>query len=397
MSCSSPIATARVESPTGPPPNLAAIVASRLRSLRSRPASSTSNMSSAAIGDLRVNAALSPDLGEVAHPPQQPVRDPRSPARALGDRRRALGVDLDLEDRGGADDDLGQVLGAVVLEAMTDAEAIPQRGGQEPAPGGRADQGEGGQRQGHGAGAGALAEDDGQAGVLHRRVEGLLDGAAKAVDLVDEEDASGLQRGEEGGDVGLALERRAGGLHHRHPELGGDDEREGGLAEARRPGEQDVVEGLVAPAGGLDEEPELLGHLPLVDELGQPRRPQRAVEVLVGAIGARVGTRTRRPAAVGIGPRLDPRGTDPRAVADLRRLAHAALDFDSPARRRAAAISSSGSSPSSAASSSLGLERRVAEVDEAVAGERAGARFRLRRSTSPPPPSPPLPSPAARR
>ncbi len=55
---------------------------------------------------------------------------------------------------------------------------------------------------------------------------------------------SGLQRGEKRGDVGLALERRAGGLHERRLELGGDDVGERGLAEARRAGEQDVVERL---------------------------------------------------------------------------------------------------------------------------------------------------------
>ena len=89
----------------------------------------------------------------------------------------------------------------------------------------------------------------GQLAVLHRRVERLLDRAAEAVDLVDEEDAARLERGEEGGDVGLALERRAGGLDHRHAELGGDDVGERGLAEPRRAGEQDVVERLAAARG----------------------------------------------------------------------------------------------------------------------------------------------------
>ena len=86
----------------------------------------------------------------------------------------------------------------------------------------------------------------GSSPVLHRRIEGLLDRAVEAVDLVDEEDAARLERGQEAGDVGLALERRAGGLDHRHPQLGGDDVGERGLAEAGRPGEQDVVERLAA-------------------------------------------------------------------------------------------------------------------------------------------------------
>ena len=135
-----------------------------------------------------------------------------------------------------------------MLEPVGDAEAVAQRRRQQAGAGGRADQGEGRQRQGHGAGAGALAEHDRQLAVLHRRVERLLDRAAEAVDLVDEEDAAGLQRGEEGGDVGLALERRAGGLDHRHADLGGDDVGQRGLAEPGRAGEQDVVERLAAAA-----------------------------------------------------------------------------------------------------------------------------------------------------
>jgi hypothetical protein len=43
------------------------------------------------------------------------------------------------------------------------------------------------------------------------------------MDLVDEEDRPRLERGEQRGDVALSLERRAGGLHERHVELGGDD------------------------------------------------------------------------------------------------------------------------------------------------------------------------------
>ena len=56
------------------------------------------------------------------------------------------------------------------------------------------------------------ADGDRQLAVLHRGIEGLLDRAREAVDLVDEEDGARLERGQERGDVGLALERRAGGL-----------------------------------------------------------------------------------------------------------------------------------------------------------------------------------------
>ena len=141
------------------------------------------------------------------------------------------------------------------------------------------------QVEGHRARPRTLSKDDRQPPVLHRRVERLLHGPAQAVDLVDEEDAAWLEPRQECGDVGLALERGPRGLHHRHLELRGDDVGERGLAEAGRPCEQHVVERLAAPAGRLDEDPELLGDLSLVDEVLELRRPQRAVEVVVRADG----------------------------------------------------------------------------------------------------------------
>ena len=101
------------------------------------------------------------------------------------------------------------------------------------------------------------------------------------MDLVDEEDAARLERGQEGGDVGLALERRAGGLDEVDLELGGDDLGERGLAEAGRAGEQDVVERVAAGAGGLDGDAELGLQRLLADELVEPARAQREVELLV--------------------------------------------------------------------------------------------------------------------
>ena len=176
-----------------------------------------------------------------------------------------------------------------MLEPVADAEAVAQRRRQQPGAGRRADQRERRQVERHGARAGALAEDDRQLAVLHRRIERLLDRPVEAVDLVDEEDRARLERGQERGDVGLALERRARRLHDRHPELGGDDVGERGLAEAGRAGEQHVVERLAAPAGRLDEDRELVGHLLLVDEVGEAARAQRAVELLLAALDPRVG------------------------------------------------------------------------------------------------------------
>ena len=99
-----------------------------------------------------------------------------------------------------------------------------------------------------------LADRDRELAVLHRRVERLLERAVQAMDLVDEEDGARLERGQQRGDVALSLERRAGGLHERRAELGGDDLRERGLAEPGGPGQQDVVERLAARRGSLERD-----------------------------------------------------------------------------------------------------------------------------------------------
>ncbi len=56
---------------------------------------------------------------------------------------------------------------------------------------------------------------------------------------------------------------------------------EGRLAEPRRAEQQHVVERLAPPAGGVDEDAELLAGLGLPDEVGEPHRAQAAVEGLL--------------------------------------------------------------------------------------------------------------------
>ena len=149
----------------------------------------------------------------------------------------------------------------------------------------------------------------------------------------------GLERGQERGDVGLALQRRTSRLHHRHAQLRGDDVGERGLAEAGWTGEQNVIERLPAPARGLDEDPQLLRDLHLVDEVLELRRAQRPVEVVVHADGAGIVDDD-----LGI-ILVDPRGPDALAGLD----AHAA--FAPAALRSADCTISSAVSPSAAESS----------------------------------------------
>src|SRR5581483_2224764 len=127
----------------------------------------------------------------------------------------------------------------------------------------------------------ALADHDVDLVVLERRVEDLLDHGGQAMDLVDEQDVARLEVGEDRGEVAGALEHRGGSRAQVHAELARDDVGERGLAEPRRAEEQHVVERLGPRARRLDEDLELLAHLLLADVVGELRRAQRALELLL--------------------------------------------------------------------------------------------------------------------
>src|SRR5215211_3165267 len=157
-------------------------------------------------GDLARDESRAADLREVPHPLQEAVGDARGPPRAFGDLALAVALDPDTENLGGAAHNPRQVLGFVMLEPVADAEAVAKRGREQPRPGRRSDEREGRQLERDGAGAGSLAEHDRQPALLHRGIQGLLDRATEAVDLVDEEDGSRLERGQERRDVRLSLQ-----------------------------------------------------------------------------------------------------------------------------------------------------------------------------------------------
>ena len=338
---------ASVESPTGPPPKWSQMAREDL----------AVEAVEALVVDLEevergargvgVDVATPVDLGEVAHALEQAVGDARGAAGALGDRARARGLDLDAQHARGADDDAGEVAGAVVLEPVLEAEAVAQRRGQQPGAGGGADQREGRELERDDARAGAGADRDRELAVLHRGIERLLDRAREPVDLVDEEHAARLERGQEGGDVGLALERGPGGLDEVDLELGGHDLGQRGLAEAGRAGEQHVVERVAAVAGGADGDLELALQRLLADELVEPARAEGDVELVLGAGDGRLDAVDAH--------RRDPGRPD--------RLAHRRDSLS------AWAIRSSVVSPGGAVEQLVGLLGREAEADQAVAGE----------------------------
>jgi hypothetical protein len=94
------------------------------------------------------------------------------------------------------------------------------------------------------------------------------------MDLVDEQDAARSEVGEEPREVPGALDHRARGLRDLYAQLVRENRRQGGLAEAGRPVEQDVVQRLAALAGGREEDAELFLEPRLPDELVELGGPE---------------------------------------------------------------------------------------------------------------------------
>lgn len=107
------------------------------------------------------------------------------------------------------------------------------------------------------------------------------------MDLVEEQHLALLERGEDRRQITGVLDGGAAGDADGSVHLGGDDHREGGLAEAGGAGEQHVVGGGAARAGGTQDEVELLADLLLADELVQVLGAQGRLDGLVLTVGGR--------------------------------------------------------------------------------------------------------------
>jgi hypothetical protein len=107
------------------------------------------------------------------------------------------------------------------------------------------------------------------------------------VDLVDEEHLLGLEVHQDVDEIAGTLEHRSRRRLEGYLHLLGDDRGQGGLAEAGRPEEEDVVEGLRALLRRLDEDAEVVDDALLPDILGEAPRPDRRFGLDVFAGGAR--------------------------------------------------------------------------------------------------------------
>ena len=175
----------------------------------------------------------------------------------------------------------------VEVQPHRNAEAVAQRRGQQAGAGGGADERELGEVDPDRARRRPLADDEVELVVLHGRIEDLLHRRIEAVDLVDEQHVAVFEVGQQRGQVAGLGDHRARGGAEADAQLARHDLGQRGLAEARRAGEQHVVERLAARLGRLDEDAQVGARLLLADELGQDLRPERLLHDVSVALGPR--------------------------------------------------------------------------------------------------------------
>src|SRR5690242_12101575 len=114
----------------------------------------------------------------------------------------------------------------------------------------------------------SLSDDDVQLVILERGVKLLFEHRLQAMDLVQKENLPLAQIREDGCEIALNLQRGPGRLLKSDVQLVRNDRRERGLAQARRPEQQHVVERFATGLRGLKRNSQLLLRFGLADELG---------------------------------------------------------------------------------------------------------------------------------
>ena len=174
------------------------------------------------------------DLCIIADAAEEVIGDTRGTAGAAGNFRRAFCVHIDVQFCRGARDDFGKLLGRIVIEAIDEAEACAEWCGDEADTCGGADQGEARQFEAHGACVRALIDHDIDGIIFHRGIEIFFDGFSHAMNLVDEDDIAGFERGEEAREVAGLGDDGAGRCFDVDTHCFAEDVGERGFAESGR-------------------------------------------------------------------------------------------------------------------------------------------------------------------
>ena len=214
-------------------------------------------------GNLQIDRSVAFDLRKVAHAAQQGVSNTWCATAAAGNLGRSLRVDTHRQKVGRAQHDFAQRLRVVVFQVEVDAEARPQRCGEQTATRGGAHQGEGVEIDLDGARRRPFVDHNVDTVVLHRRVEIFLHNGGKAVNFVDEKHIVRFERSEQPCQIAGLVEHRTGGELEAHPEFVGNDIGEGCLSQAGRAVEEGVIERFTTLFGRFDKDTEVVHHLRL--------------------------------------------------------------------------------------------------------------------------------------
>jgi len=101
------------------------------------------------------------------------------------------------------------------------------------------------------------------------------------MDLIDEEDAAGLEVHQRRGQRPLVLDGRAGAGAQVRAHLAGEDVGERGLAQPWRATEEDVLQGFATALGTAQDQLEVVLERLLADEVLQPGGAQRLLELVL--------------------------------------------------------------------------------------------------------------------
>jgi len=221
------------------------------------------------VRDLGGDLSVAADLGVVSDAFEQVIGDAGGAAAATGDFAGTGFFDSDVEETGGSDDDEFELVGVIVIESFPNGEPGQERGGEQSAASGRADEGESGEAEANAAGVGALIDDDVEFEVFHRGVEIFLDGFLETMDFVDEEDIAFFEIGEETGEIARFFDGWSTGALDVGAHGFGDDVSQGGFAQAGGAAEEHVIDRFASLAGGGDGDFQSFADFWLAGEVGE--------------------------------------------------------------------------------------------------------------------------------
>src|SRR5262245_28155255 len=224
-------------------------------------------------------------MGEVAHAAQKAARDAWRAAGAARDLVGAVGRNADAENARAAIDDLFELSLGIEIEPHRNAETVAQRVGQQAGAGGGANQRERREIDLDRTCRRALADNQVELKILHRRVQDFLDRRVETMNLVDEQDVARLEVGQQGGEIAGFGNHRAGCGAEVDAQFARHDLGQRRLSEPRRTDKQHVVERLLASARRFNEYLKIGSRLFLANEFIEPLRAQRSLWVVIALIG----------------------------------------------------------------------------------------------------------------